>query len=191
MDTGGRCPLTIAAALGRGDFESGSDSKSRLYREGGCAQFSSRCAAVVAACAFCWCGGRCPLTIAAALGRAVPANDCCCAWSGGARRRLLLRLVGRCPLTIAAALGRGDFESGSDSKSRLYREGGCAQFSSRCAAVVAACAFCWCGRRCSLAIAAALGRDDFESGSDSKSRLCGKRMYSIPYRSLFWKRFLK
>ena len=79
---GGRCPQTIAAALGRDDFESGSDSKSRLYREGGCAQFSSRCAAVVAACAFCWCGGRCSLTIAAAFGRAVPADDCCRTWSG-------------------------------------------------------------------------------------------------------------
>ena len=31
---GGRCPQTFAAALGRGDFESGSDSKSGLVRGG-------------------------------------------------------------------------------------------------------------------------------------------------------------
>ena len=51
---GGRCPLTIAAALGRGEIGSGSDPIPYVtaYR-GLSTQFSGRCAAVVAACALC------------------------------------------------------------------------------------------------------------------------------------------
>ena len=116
----GRCPLTLAAAFGRGDFESGSDSKSFLLRSR--TFFPSSRALRRRG------GGRCPLTLAAALGR----GDF---ESGSDSKSFLLRSEtffpssralrrrggGRCPLTLAATLGRGDFESGSDSKSFLFR----------------------------------------------------------------------
>ena len=91
-------PRAIAAALGRGDFESGSDSKSGLVRGGWIVPNLTQIESDSDSIRF---GGRCPLTFAAALDR-----DDFESGSGG-----------RCPLTLAAALGHIDFESGSDSKS--------------------------------------------------------------------------
>jgi hypothetical protein len=48
---GRQCRRPLAAALGRDDFESGSDSKSGWFEATLISQFPARCAAVVAACA--------------------------------------------------------------------------------------------------------------------------------------------
>ncbi len=194
--SGGRCPQTIAAALARDDFESGSDSKSDLVRNGRLFPTSRslrRRGGGLRALS----GGRCPQTIAAALARDdfESGSD---SKSGLIRSRRLfptsrslrrrgggLRALsgGRCPQTIAAALDRDDFESGSDSKTDLIRSrrlfptsrslrrrgGGLRALS---------------GGRCPQTIAAALDRDDFESGSDSKSDLIRSRRLFPTSRSL-------
>ena len=79
--------------------------------------------------------------------RAVPADNCCRAWSRRNR-------VGKRPDSLVCSGG-----------------GGCSQLSVCCAVVVTACTLCLCGR-CPLTIAAAIGYDDFESGSASKSGWC-------------------
>ena len=194
--SGGRCPQTIAAALGRDDFESGSDSKSDLVRNGRLCPTSRslrRRGSGLRALS----GGRCPQTFAAALGRDdfesgsdsksdLIRNGSLFPTSRSLRRRgggLRALSGGRCPQTIAAAFGRDDFESGSDSKSDLVRSRRLCP-TSRSLRRRGGCLRALSGGRCPQTFAAALGRDDFESGSDSKSDLIRSRRLFPTSRSL-------
>ncbi len=94
---GGRCPLTIAAALGHDGIGSGSDPIPWFVRGGG--MFPTFRVLRRRG------DGLHPMFV-----RAVPADDCC--------------RGGRCPLTIAAALGHDGIGSGSDPIPWFVRGGG-------------------------------------------------------------------